>query len=107
MNDMRKSRKQDRLLEHFVAGTTARYAASLVNVNFKTRASYFQRLREIIAYPLDLKAGTVFAARLKSMKATLAASVRGSVAEMPREKSPYLAFKSERQGLREGWRIQE
>ena len=54
MSIMRKSRlsrhKQDRLVEHFVAGTTTRYAASLVDVNFKTSAYYFHRLREIIAY---------------------------------------------------------
>jgi transposase len=50
---MRKSRlnkeKQLRLIEHFVAGTTARCAADLVGVNFKTAAYYFHRLREIIA----------------------------------------------------------
>lgn len=49
---MRKSRlsqlKQDRLMEHFVAGTTARCAGDLVGVNFKTSAYYYHRLREII-----------------------------------------------------------
>ena len=49
---MRKSRlsrdKQQRLIEHFVAGTTARRAGALVGVNFKTAAYYFHRLREII-----------------------------------------------------------
>ena len=49
---MRKSRlskqKQDRLIEHFVAGTTARCAAELIGVNRKTAAYYFQRLRQII-----------------------------------------------------------
>ena len=48
----RKSRlsgnKQLRLMEHFVAGTTARIAAELVGVNLKTAAYYFHRLREII-----------------------------------------------------------
>ncbi|HJN60797.1 MAG TPA: IS1595 family transposase, partial [Alphaproteobacteria bacterium] len=50
---MRKSRlskyKQGRSVEHFVAGTTARTAASLCGVNRKTAALYFLRLREIIA----------------------------------------------------------
>ena len=50
---MRKSRlskyKQDRLIEHFVSGSTARTAAKLVNVNKSTAAFYFHRLREIIA----------------------------------------------------------
>ncbi len=49
---MRKSRlskdKQQRLMEHFVAGTTARCAANLIGVNFKTAAYCFHRLREII-----------------------------------------------------------
>ena len=49
---MRKSRlsqyKQFRLIELFVAGTTARTAASLVSVNTKTAVYYFQRLREVI-----------------------------------------------------------
>lgn len=49
---MRKSRlswyKQQRLIELFVAGVTARTAASLVRVNIKTAISYFQRLRVLI-----------------------------------------------------------
>ena len=49
---MRKSRlskeKQARLIEHFVAGTTARTAAALVGVNKSTSAYYFHRLRELI-----------------------------------------------------------
>ena len=54
---MRKSRlskvKQDRLIEYFVAGTTARVAADLVGVNRKTAAYYFHRLREIISRQLE------------------------------------------------------
>jgi transposase len=50
--NMRKSKlgrdKQTRLIEHFVAGATARTAAVLVGVNHKTAAYYFHRLREII-----------------------------------------------------------
>ena len=49
---MRKSRlsrqKQDRLIEHFVAGTTARCAADLIGVNRKTAAFYYHRLRQLI-----------------------------------------------------------
>jgi transposase len=48
----RKSRltwaKQLRLMEHFVAGTTARTAAELIGVNPKTAAFYFHRLRQIL-----------------------------------------------------------
>jgi transposase len=60
---MRKSRlskaKQDRLIEHFVACTTARCAASLVGVNRKTAAYYFHRLREIMAYHLEQEADRI------------------------------------------------
>jgi transposase-like protein len=49
---MRKSRlskdKQVRLMEHFVAGTTTRTAASLVGVNKSTAAYYYHRLRELV-----------------------------------------------------------
>ncbi len=49
---MRKSRlskyKQNRLIELFVAGTTARTAASLVGVNKTTASYYFHRLRQLI-----------------------------------------------------------
>ena len=60
---MRKSRlskaAQARLIEHFVACTTARCTASLVGVNRKTAAYCFHRLREIIAYRLDLESDRV------------------------------------------------
>ena len=49
---MKKSRlsqyKQNRLIEHFVAGTTARCAAQLIGVNVKTAIYYYQRLRQLI-----------------------------------------------------------
>jgi len=53
--DMRKSRlsiaKQEKLLEYFVVGSTARTAASLVSVNKSTASYYFLRLRKsIFAY---------------------------------------------------------
>ena len=56
---MRKSRlskvKQSKLMEHFVAGTSARCAADLVGVNRKTAIYYYHRLREIIAYKMSLE----------------------------------------------------
>ncbi|MGY0217551.1 IS1595 family transposase [Endozoicomonadaceae bacterium StTr2] len=49
---MRKSRlskhKQGRLIEHFIAGTTAKNAAVLINVNKTTAAYYFHQLRKLI-----------------------------------------------------------
>jgi len=40
---------QRRLIEHFVAGTTARTAAQLIGVNKNTAALYYHKLRETIA----------------------------------------------------------
>ena len=52
----RKSRlspwKRDRLLEHFVAGTTARAAADLVGVHRNTAIAFYHRLREVITEEL-------------------------------------------------------
>ncbi|MBX3301005.1 MAG: hypothetical protein KF693_02190 [Nitrospira sp.] len=39
---------QQRLLEHFVAGTTARAAAQLVGVQGRAAVVFFQRLRQVI-----------------------------------------------------------
>ena len=49
---MRKSRlsqyKQNKLIELFIAGVTARTAAQLVGVNKNTATYYFHRLRLLI-----------------------------------------------------------
>jgi len=96
MGSMRKSRlspyKQDRLMEHFVSGSTARTTASLCGVNRKTAAFYFLRLREIIAYELKLKAKLCSAKKLKLMKATLVADGKENVGAVLWVKSLYLAY---------------
>lgn len=69
MSSMRKSRlsyyKQDRLLEHFVSGPTARTAANLCGVNRKTAAFFFLSLREIIAYELETESEAKFIGEIK------------------------------------------
>lgn len=53
----RKSRlpknKIDKLIEHFVAGTTARTVAELVGVNRNTATLFYRKLREIIATNIE------------------------------------------------------
>lgn len=46
------ARQQGRLLEHFVAGTTARAAAELVGVQRTTAIKFYHRLRQLIASKL-------------------------------------------------------
>jgi len=61
---MRKSRlswyKQERLIEQFVAGTTARNSAILIGVNRKTAAYYYHRLRELISQHSEEEAYEIF-----------------------------------------------
>jgi transposase len=69
MGIMRKSQlnkaKQDRLIEHFVAGATARCAVNLVRVNLKKAIYFFHKLQEIIAYHLEQEADTVFSGEIE------------------------------------------
>jgi transposase len=52
--------KQDRLIECFVAGASARCAVDHVSMKPKTTIYYFHRLRKIIAYHLEQEANAVF-----------------------------------------------
>ena len=69
MGAMRKSRlsgyKQDRLIEHIVAGTTVPTASSLCGVNRKTATFYFHRLREIIAFELEAENEAMFGGEIE------------------------------------------
>ena len=60
---MRKSRlsrnKQDKLIEHFVAGKTARCAGKLIDVHRNTASYYYHRLRELIAHHQEQEALSV------------------------------------------------
>ena len=61
---MRKSRpsrhQQNRLNEHFVAGTTPHTVACLCGVHRNISAYYFHRLREIIVFKIEPEAKEVF-----------------------------------------------
>lgn len=109
---MRKSRisqaKQDRLIEHFIAGTTARTAASLVGVHRNSAAFYFHRLREVIAYELEAESEAMFGGEIeipsrqialqslagRRTRATSAASAKVNADVARREKSRCLAYLS-------------
>ena len=69
MGLMRKSRlsdyKQDRLIEHFISGSTALTAASLCGVNRKTAVFFFLRLREIIALELEAESEAMFGGEIE------------------------------------------
>lgn len=79
---MRRSRlskkKQEKLLEHFIAGTTARCASSLVGVNKTTAAYYFQRLREIIAHHIEQESWEVFEGEIEVDESYFGGTRKGS-----------------------------
>ena len=78
---MRKSRlsdyKQDRLLEHFISGSTALTAASLCGVNRKTAAFFFLRLREIIALELEAENKAMFGGEIEVDESYLGGKRKG------------------------------
>jgi transposase len=57
--------KQDRLIEHFVAGTSARLASEICHVNRKTAAYYYHRLRLLIYEALELESVEVFTGEIE------------------------------------------
>lgn len=78
-----------RLIEHFVAGITARCAADLVGVNFKTAAYFYHRLREIICLATTEKRRSLV--KLKWMKAISVTFARASAGVAQQAKFRYLA----------------
>ena len=78
---MRKSRlsniKQNKLIEHFVAGTTARCASDLIGVNRKTAAYYFHRLRVIIREHLEKEANEFLSGEIEVDESYFGGSRKG------------------------------
>ena len=66
---MRKSHlsiyKQDRLIEHFVSGSTAATAGNLCGVNRKTTVYFFLRLHEMIASELEVESEFIFGGEIE------------------------------------------
>ena len=95
---MRKSRLkrqiQDKLIEHFVAGTTARCAAELVGVNRKTAGYYYHRLREIIAYQLEQESQEAFEGEIEVDKSYFDGTRKGERGCGAGGKIPVLGFSS-------------
>ena len=90
MDSVRKGRlskyKQGRLVAHFVAGTTARTAASLCGVNRKTAALYFLRLREIIAYELEAETADMLGGEIEVDESSSVAGAKVNVVAVLRVK---------------------
>ena len=101
---MRKSRlsdyKQDRLIEHFVSGSTALTAVRLCGMNPKRPPSFFYDFARSLLWSWKLKATPCSVARSKGTRVISAISGRGraSAVVVQPKKPRYLAFSSEAAG---------
>ena len=57
--------KQERLIEHFVSGSTSLTAARLCGVNPKALSYFFLRLRETIALELEVESEAMFGGEIE------------------------------------------
>src|SRR3990167_2752081 len=100
---MRKSRlskiEQRRLIEHFVAGTTTRCAASLVGVNVKTASYYYHRLRIIMSQQLENESGEVFKGEIEVDESYFGGVRKGKRGRGAGGKVPVFGL------LKRGWRV--
>ena len=89
---MRKSRlsvcKQDRLIEHFVSGLTARTAASLVGVNKSTAAYFYHRLWEIIGFEIEQETHEFFDGEIEVAESYFGGRRKGKRGRGPAVKIP-------------------
>lgn len=82
---------QRRLIEHFVARTTARCGASLVEVNVKTACYCYHRLRFIISQQLEKESGEDFKGEIDVDERYFGGTRNGNQVERIPAKYPYLA----------------
>ena len=89
---LRKSRiswyKQKQLIEHFVAGTTARCTSELLHMNRNTVWLYFYRLRTIIAYELALASDEMFCGEIEVDESYFGGIRKGKRGRGARDKTP-------------------
>lgn len=97
---MRKSKliwyKQERLIEHFVSGSTARCAACLVDVNKTTAAYYFHRLRALIAHHIEQEAHEAFGGEIEVDESYFGGTRKGKRGRGARESSSIWLAKARR-----------
>ena len=89
---LRKSKiiwyKQERLIEHFVAGSTARCTSELLKMNRNTVRLYFHHLRKIIAYELELVSDEVFCGEIEVDESYFGGVCKGKRGRGARDKTP-------------------
>ena len=103
MGNMQKCRlsqhKQGRLIEHFVALTTARTAASLCGVHCNTAAYYFLRLPEIITYKLKAESEAMFGGEIEGDESYFGGKRKGKRGRGAADKIPVFGLSLPDSGL--------
>lgn len=72
-----KRKIQVQLLQFFVAGVTARTAAELVGVSRPTATLYYQKIRQVICYHLELESEEYFAGEVELDESYFGGSRKG------------------------------
>ena len=97
--ELRRASKAN-LIEHFVDGTTARCAGSLIGVNEKNGDVYFYRLREIIALHTADESQSAFDGETEPDESYLGGQGKGKRGRGTEGKAPvFYPFRAWRQGL--------
>ena len=87
-----------KLIEHFVAGSTARTTAAIVDVNKNTAQLFFHRLRELIAEKGE--SGLVFGGEVEADESYFGGKRKGKRGRGSAGKVPvFWAFKTRRKGF--------
>ena len=92
MKNSRLSRsKQEKLIEHFVAGATARCASSLVGVHRNTAAYHYHRLGELITHHQEQEALSAVEGEIEVDESYFCGARKGNRGLVQEEKLQYLA----------------
>ena len=83
---------QKKLLEFFVLEVTARSAANLLEINPNSAALFYRKIRQVIAYHLELQADEVFDGSVELEKAILVDNIKVNAVAVRLVKSLFLAF---------------
>jgi len=87
--------KQDRLIEHFVSGSTTLTAARLCGVNLETATFFILWLPAIITWELEAESEAMFGGRIKVDESYFGGKSKGQGVHGAAGKTRFLDFSSE------------
>ena len=83
--------KQEQLIEHFIAGKTARCASELLGMNRNMVTLYFRHLQEIIACELEQQSEELFGGEIEVDESYFGGTQKGKRGHVQKPKPQCLA----------------